>query len=99
MNLDLVKELQKYEKERQDLINAVNQAQQRVNEIQTQLIRREGIIAWMKESLQEEAQKKVPIKKGNIKAQKEALMARAKKEVDKAQKTEKGEGKPAETGN
>lgn len=97
INLDLGKELQKYEAERQNLFAAMNQAQQRVDEIRTQVIRREGIIAWLKGLLQEEAGKKqTPVAKASIKAQKEALMARAKKEVEKVnKKAKKGVKKPA----
>ena len=96
INLDLGKELQKYEQERQNLITAMNQTQNRLDEIRTQVIRREGIIAWIKGMLQEEEAKKQPVKKGNLKAQKEALMARAKKEVDKAKN---GAKETAKTGN
>ena len=99
INLDLTKELQKYEQERQNLFTAMNQTQQRVDEIRTQVIRREGIIAWIKGMLQEEAEKgkKKPqlSSKPNLKQQKADLMKRAKQAVDKV-KTEQKDVKQTE---
>lgn len=93
LKINLEEELRIYQGERTNLINALNQAQVNVDNIRTQIVRREGIITFLTNAIKQEAEAKKLSKKPNIKQQKANLkeqqkkevLARAKKEVEKVE--------------
>lgn len=98
LKINLQEELKIYQGERTNLINALNQAQINMDNVRTQIIRREGIIAYLTNAIKEEAEAKKPAKKPNLKQQKANLKEQQKKEVLERAKKEV-EKVEAEVGN